>query len=492
MQASSLIARIGRCVSVRDWLWWRLPLTVKTYVGAVPVASAAVIGVTGLGTRWYDPDLARFSLLMCCGVASVASTPRILYTYPGVTRDFSSVWVLPAAILLPPFYAAIAPIPFTVALNLFVHRGVLHRAVFTAAAQSVSYAAASVIFRWFPASFAGGEVGHGFHAFTWCLAVATCEVVGGRMQHFLIVGAVKLSNPKMQVLKMELERSSLQALFVEIDLAILITLTVALSPALVLIAVPTALLVRRFMVFPILEARSRTDAKTGLLNISTWEAEAHAELSRAIRLREPLSLALVDIDHFKNVNDTYGHLVGDKVIKAVADSLTSHLRDYDRAGRFGGEEFVLLLAKTTEHDVCKVAERLRGQVADLAVPVDDGLDAEVVRVTISVGVTGLAQGAKCELPDLLAAADSALYHAKQSGRNCVALAALQQNRGRESLSTAAPISTAHGTFSRGGVSALNRHDVELVRADSSTVSLCPKEPFSRVSLRHITDSCWLS
>ena len=158
---------------------------------------------------------------------------------------------------------------------------------------------------------------------------------------------------------MEWDREALQGLFVEIDLGVLITLAVALSPALVLIALPTVLLVRRYLVHPLLLAQSRVDAKTGLLNVATWESEAEAELSRAVRNRDPLPLILVDIDHFKVVNDTYGHLAGDRVLKSIAETLTSQSRDYDRAGRFGGEEFVLLLAQTTEHDACKIAERLR-------------------------------------------------------------------------------------------------------------------------------------
>ncbi len=182
------------------------------------------------------------------------------------------------------------------------------------------------------------------------------------------------------------------------------------------------LLVRRFLVHPILVAQSRIDSKTGLLNVSTWETEAEAELSRAVRTRNPLALALVDIDHFKLVNDTYGHLVGDRVLKAIAEALTGQSRDYDRAGRFGGEEFVLLLAQTSEKDACKIAERLRGYVADLAIPIDDRPDAPTLRVTISVGVTAMARGETCELTDLLAAADSAMYAAKQAGRNRVAFA----------------------------------------------------------------------
>ena len=355
MSASSLTSRLKRRASVRGWLWWQLPVALRCYVAGVPVAAIAVLGVTVVSTHWRLHDLATFLVLACCGMISVASTPRIMYSYPGLTRDFSTVWVLPTAILLPPFYAAIMPIPIVVVLQLFVHRGILHRAVFTAASISLPYVAASVIFHSLPSSFAGGTVGTGLHALTWVIGVAICEIIGGRGHHFLILGAVKLSDPTVRLRDLEWNRELLQGDFVELDLGALITLAVALTPALVAIALPTVLLVRRFLVFPILVAQSRTDAKTGLLNVSTWEKEAETEISRSVRSRHPVALALVDIDHFKAVNDTYGHLVGDRVLKAVAQALTSQSRDYDRVGRFGGEEFVLLLAQTAEADAIKIA-----------------------------------------------------------------------------------------------------------------------------------------
>jgi two-component system, cell cycle response regulator len=115
------------------------------------------------------------------------------------------------------------------------------------------------------------------------------------------------------------------------------------------------------------------------------------------------------------------------VLKAVAKSLSGDLRTYDRAGRFGGEEFVILLAQTSEGDALRIAERLRAGVAELAVPISDRPDASVVRVTISIGVAAMERGETRELNDLLAAADSALYHAKKSGRNRVAVAEAKLN-----------------------------------------------------------------
>ena len=433
MSASALTSRLKRCTSVRGWLWWQLPVALRCYVAGVPVAAIAVLVVTVANTHWRLHDLATFLVLACCGMISVASTPRIMYSYPGLTRDFSTVWVLPTAILLPPVYAAIMPIPIVVVLQLFVHRGIFHRAVFTAASISLPYVAASLIFHSLPASFAGGTVGTGLHALTWVVGVAVCEIIGGRGHHFLILAAVKLSDPKVRLRDLEWNRELLQGDFVELDLGALITLAVALTPALVAIALPTVLLVRRFLVFPILVAQSRTDAKTGLLNVSTWEKEAEGEISRSVRSRHPVALALIDIDHFKVVNDTYGHLVGDRVLKAVAEALTSQSRDYDRVGRFGGEEFVVLLAQTTEADALKIASRLKAHVENLAVPVDDRPGAPVVQITISIGVTAVAKGEKHELIDLLAAADSALYHAKQAGRNRVAVAPPQRNMGLDTF-----------------------------------------------------------
>jgi diguanylate cyclase (GGDEF)-like protein len=434
MKATSLTSRLRRLAVVTEWAWWRLPPLLRWYVAAPTVGTLAVVAIAAANTDWRLDDIAKFVLLMCCGMISTASTPRIAYTTSaGLTRDFTTIWVLPTAILLPPIYVALVPIPYFLVMQLYVHRGIVYRTVFTIATVSLSYVLASVVFRRFPVSFAGGTVGSGLHAFTWVIAVTACYIMASRVQHFMIVGAVKLSNPKVRIWKMEWNRDALHGLFVEIDLAVLITLAVGISPTLVVLALPTVLLVRRFLVHPLLIAQSRSDSKTGLLNVSTWEAEAETEISRSIRTRNPVSLALVDIDHFKLVNDTYGHLVGDKVLKAVAQVLTSQSRDYDRAGRFGGEEFVLLLAQTTEADAVKIAERLRAHIEDLAVPVDDRPGSPTVQVTISIGVTAIARGETRELTDLLAAADSALYYAKQNGRNRVSAAPSDRNMGLDAF-----------------------------------------------------------
>jgi diguanylate cyclase (GGDEF)-like protein len=416
MGASSVTRRVVARVDVRDWAWWQLPWPLRCYVAMPPVAAVVLTGVAASQASW-GANLWKFALLLGCGLASVAATPRVAYLKGGMTRDFITVWVLPIAILLPPFYALLTPIPLYLLTQFRVFRGIVYRRVFTVAAMGLCYGTASYVFRAFPSSFAGSAIGTGTHALTWAVAVAVAEIVGGRGHRFLILGAIKLSDPSVRLADQELTKESLQGDIAETDLGILITLVVAVNVVLAVLAVPTVLLARRFMMHAQLVAESRVDTKTGLLNAATWEREAEAEIARAVRTGAPLALALVDIDHFKAVNDNYGHLVGDKALRTVTDALSSQLRSYDLAGRFGGEEFVILLPNAREADAINIAERLRVHIAAMSIPVNDNdKSGPYVRLTISVGVAAL-DGAGHELTDLLAAADSALYHAKETGRN---------------------------------------------------------------------------
>jgi diguanylate cyclase (GGDEF)-like protein len=164
---------------------------------------------------------------------------------------------------------------------------------------------------------------------------------------------------------------------------------------------------------------SRVDSKTGLLNAATWDRQATTEVARAVRTKTALAIALLDIDRFKVINDTYGHLVGDQVLKELARTLTSMLRDYDLAGRFGGEEFSLLLPQTRAVDALRIAERIRSNIAGMSIIVPGSAGGERVQVTVSIGVAALDSGTDRTLAQLMAAADAALYRAKGCGRDQV-------------------------------------------------------------------------
>jgi diguanylate cyclase (GGDEF)-like protein len=421
MEASSAPRRLLARADFRTWAWWELPLALRCYVGFAALTALGMTGFAASQTTWRLADLEKYALLLGCGIIAVAAKPGTAYRMGGMTRDFLSAWVLPVAILLPPVYAMVTPIPLQILTQMRVHKGVVYRRVFTVAVMGQCYGAASLVFRAFPVSFAGSALGTGTHALTWALAVAACDIVGGRGHNLLIAIAVKLSDSSARLLHLELNREALQADFAEFDLGVLITVVVGVNPVLEIFAVPMVLLIRRFVMHEQLLAQSRIDTKTGLLNSSTWESEATVEIARATRTRTPLSLALIDIDHFKAVNDTHGHLVGDVVLRAVTDAIQEHLRSYDLAGRFGGEEFVVLLPQARQADAVNIAERLRKHIAAMVVPVGSGTgpDGEPetrVQLTISVGVSSLSDNIR-ELTDLMAAADAALYFAKQTGRN---------------------------------------------------------------------------
>jgi diguanylate cyclase (GGDEF)-like protein len=145
-----------------------------------------------------------------------------------------------------------------------------------------------------------------------------------------------------------------------------------------------------------------------------------------------MAIAMLDIDKFKAINDTYGHMVGDQVIKEIAHSLNDLLRDYDRAGRFGGEEFALLLPQTRAVDAFRIAERVRANVAGLSIIAPGTTGGERVHVTVSIGVAALDSGSTREYAELMAAADAALYRAKAGGRDQVQM--ISTTRGLSAIS----------------------------------------------------------
>src|SRR5579859_6156415 len=213
MKASSVTRRLAGYAVVWDWAWWQLPLVLRGYVGAVPLAALGITGFAASQTVWAADDVLKFVPLLICGMVSVAATPRVAYLKAGVTRDFLTAWVLPVAILLPPVYAMLTPIPLQVLTQWRVHKGVVFRRVFTAGAISLTYGAASLLFRQFPDSFAGSVIGSGTHALTWVLALAICELVGGFGHKFLIMAAIKLSDPSVGLSELALDREALQADF---------------------------------------------------------------------------------------------------------------------------------------------------------------------------------------------------------------------------------------------------------------------------------------
>lgn len=168
-----------------------------------------------------------------------------------------------------------------------------------------------------------------------------------------------------------------------------------------------------------LDVLARTDALTGLPNRRETLERLRLELERSARSGHPVAVFMLDIDHFKRINDTWGHAAGDDVLVAVAQVARASLRRIDSCGRIGGEEFLVMLPETDREEALAAAERLRAAIADQAV-IDGG---QPMRVTVSVGVAIHHPADPLPTPDLLIQrADHALYAAKESGRNRIVMA----------------------------------------------------------------------
>ncbi|MCF6754175.1 sensor domain-containing diguanylate cyclase [Stutzerimonas stutzeri] len=165
-----------------------------------------------------------------------------------------------------------------------------------------------------------------------------------------------------------------------------------------------------------LQRLSSTDRLTGLYNRGHWEEILRQDYARHRRHESQSALVMFDIDHFKSINDTYGHQAGDAVIQQVAELIRETMRDCDVAGRYGGEEFVVLLRDTDKQGAFTFAERLRRVVEAHEVQ----HDGRPIRFTISLGIADLSQPSTGHA-QLIEWADSALYASKSAGRNCVTL-----------------------------------------------------------------------
>lgn len=159
--------------------------------------------------------------------------------------------------------------------------------------------------------------------------------------------------------------------------------------------------------------QAHTDHLTGFNNRGHFMQQAEHELKRAVRYGGVLSIFMMDVDHFKKINDTYGHKVGDLVLQKLAAVCRDTLRTVDIIGRVGGEEFAILLPETTEQEAIRVAERLRLAIANAKIPLGHGLP---LSITVSIGITSL-MSKDDNIDVLLSVADKALYEAKNTGRN---------------------------------------------------------------------------
>lgn len=176
-------------------------------------------------------------------------------------------------------------------------------------------------------------------------------------------------------------------------------------------------LVRKF------EKMAITDPVTGLFNRRRFEQVLAQEFERFRRYHAPFACLMIDIDHFKAINDTYGHEIGDTVLKKVAHTIQSQIRGVDMVARYGGDEFILLLSQQKKEDAEKVAARILGSVRKQTF---EEIGKKKSKITLSIGISSLPDPQIKEKEQVVQCADYALYKAKKTGRNCIQTATLKE------------------------------------------------------------------
>ena len=401
---------------LRGWPVWQLPRWLAACVTAVIAAYAAAVAGALASCQVRPGDLRLCAVFVGCGAASVELTRRA-GEREGLARDVYAIWDLSAAVLLPPLYALVIPLPRAVLTEWRIRRTLLHRRAYSTAAHGLAYAAASLVFRSaVPALCGGGGIGRPCPG----LDHARCRVRAGEHGHPGLPdpapgqGHRGSRHPAAQ--PGPRPGGGLQPGHRAVPRSADRVRSRAQRPRPGCGAAPGD---RAAAI-----AAPRLTGRRGPDRRQDRAAERRRLAARGRRgghpghrAQTPLAVAIADIDHFKAVNDTHGHLAGDAVLAAVSAAMRDLLRDCDLCGRFGGEEFALLLPRTTAAQALEITERIRQGISQLAIP-RDGTAA--IRVTISIGVAVPSQ-ARRTLDDLLAAADHALYQAKRSGRDRVVI-----------------------------------------------------------------------
>jgi diguanylate cyclase (GGDEF)-like protein len=390
------------------------------------VTVVAVVAALFFQGRTSGGDWARFGVLL-----GFASVHLFLSRRQEETRrnrmetvhvDLTSIWNFAAALILPLPLAVLSIVAIRFQ-RWFVARRPLYRYVFvTATITTCVLGVRTVLHVAGSPSWTGLGVFATLRDFGVATGAGAVYVIG---QIALVGVAVVLHrHPQRTTFATAVGSwydNGLEALTVALGLVTAVLL--ADAPPVLVVMVVIGVLGNRLTEIRQLQVDVRTDSKTGLLNMRGWQEAAAKELARADRTRGPIGVLMVDLDHFKLINDTWGHPAGDDMLVAVADVLRAETRPSDIVGRFGGEEFVVLLPDTDRAAATAAAERIRARIAGLNVISTDkrGGPAVIANRTTSIGVASRPENAEA-LTDLLLAADAAVYLAKDAGRDQVRLA----------------------------------------------------------------------
>lgn len=413
------------------WELWQLPRPLQVVlIGQLLLAGLVAVAAVGWSAPPTRQEWLLLALLLGAGLFSERLAARIgtALSVKGssatgnIVVSSCTVWIFVAVVACPLLHVAILSVLLCLSDDLRVRRSrpadmphPPHRIVFNAALAVVTFSAGSGMYGWLssvPAGHGGaaGQLGAALAGFltVHLLTQATLALV------MMLVRGGPYRYPVSILTYMSLEEGGLASL------GLLLAVAWRSDPLLIAAGVPVITLLQQALLHNQLRESAGRDPKTGLVTAARWREIGDEALVDAAGDKGSVGVLLVDLDHFKSVNDTYGHLAGDDVLRSVAAAMESTVREGDVVGRFGGEEFVVLLHDASRAEVAWAAERMRAAIAATRIPVQ-GLERPL-RITTSVGAAVFPADGQ-DLDELLEQADKALYAAKHGGRNRVVCAA---------------------------------------------------------------------
>jgi len=418
--AAPTIASTSWLTRMRRFPLWSIPPRALTYLLGLELLVGALTVVLLLRGHFAAVDAVRAALLVGLSTLFSETANRVdllrRYLHLGVRdRAWSnptSVWTFAAALLLPAGYAAV------VVAVIYAHILLRSRRHKAARSYRIVVSCTTTLLGTYAAIALQGVLGirlsdGGAEA----ALVALVALLGYTVVSLVAITTAAYLERRPATVQAVLPGAD--ALGFEVATLLLGVVTAAFvlgSPWLLPAVFVLVAVLHRSTLVNELEGAARTDTKTGLLNAGAWHSLADQHLLRAERRGTPVAVLMIDLDHFKKVNDRFGHLAGDRTLKAVSDRLKEELRGYDAVGRFGGEEFIALLDGVAPEAAMNIAVRITQAIRALTpLTADHGCARPI---TASIGVANYP-GDGTSIDELSAAADTAMYTAKTAGRDCV-------------------------------------------------------------------------
>jgi diguanylate cyclase (GGDEF)-like protein len=424
---------IGRSnwVPPRQWKLWSLPRTALAYVLAVDFIAVTITTLAVRSTATGPNSGVRHEEWVAFVVLAVASTLH-LECARGIERrremaantsphtNLKCLWIFAALLLLPlSLVIPLVVLAYTYSWFRVYGRTVAHRKVFSTSTYILASAAAAAVLR------AGGllDAPRVPTSFWTLLVVLAAGATWWLVNYALVIGAIMLSSPEATAREALGELSDQLVVCAGLGLGVAIAAVQMSYPWVVPVLMVTVLALHRDLLLPQYQRAAGVDDKTGLATSSYWASAVPAELARADTLRSTVGLLMLDLDRFKEINDTYGHPAGDEALRAVGESIRAEVRNGDLVARVGGDELAVLLPGAFESEILEIAERIRARLVDLtvSVPTADGGTAKLDGVPASFGAAVYPDVAST-MDQLVLAADDALLTAKRSGRNQIVVA----------------------------------------------------------------------